>query len=143
MDYSRHPTVPEIDEVRRTFFSRSADDRPSGRVRARTRQPVEVRKAKSRLRTAAWRSDLHRKRRPEGATCALAFLNAVVDVARHLGREDLEVFRESEMAFQHALGTLERLGFNRQECIAVFKRLTRRDSTGMWGSEGAVSVNNI
>jgi hypothetical protein len=118
-------TVDEIDKARRQYFSRSPD-RPQGRVRTRSRQPKEVVRAKDRLKTAAWRDKLDRLKRPEGAAVAMQFLVSTVAVAREAGLDGLEAFRNSEVAFQHALDELVSRGFDRDECKSVVKRLTRR-----------------
>ena len=119
-------TVEQIDAARTAYFER-LPDRPSGRVRPPNRQSTELAKAKSRLRTAAWRSDLDKRKRPEGAAVAMQFLSSVVDVARITGREGLDAFKMTDAAFEHALDALEQRGFARAECKAVFRRLTRRN----------------
>jgi hypothetical protein len=118
-------TVDEIDKARRQYFARSPD-RPCARVRTRSRQPKEVTRAKDRLKTAAWRHQNDKLKRPEGAAAAMQFLVSTVAVARESGLEGLEAFRHSEAAFQHALDELVSRGFDRAECKAVYKRLTRR-----------------
>jgi hypothetical protein len=118
-------TVAEIDAGRRQYFERDPD-RPQARARARSKKPDEVKKAESRLRTAAWRHENDKQRRPEGFAVAMQFLVSTVSLARESGLEGLEAFRPSEQAFQHALSELVARGFDRQAAEAVFRRLTRR-----------------
>jgi hypothetical protein len=66
-------TVDEIDKARRQYFARSPD-RPCARVRTRSQQPKEVVRAKDRLKTAAWRDQNDKLKRPEGAAAAMQFL---------------------------------------------------------------------
>jgi hypothetical protein len=119
-------TVDDIDRARREYFERDPDRADARCVRKRSRDTKDVTKAKTRYRTAAWRSQNDKLKRPEGATAALQFLLSTVAVARLAGRSELAVFAESEAAFQHALDELESKGFDRDECKAVFKRLTKR-----------------
>jgi hypothetical protein len=118
-------TVAEIDAGRQQYFARSPD-RPQARVRARSRKPDAVLKAESRLRTAAWRHENDKLKKPEGSMVAMQFLVSTVDIARESGAEGLDAFRPSEAAFQHALSELVARGFDLEASKAVFRRLTRR-----------------
>ena len=118
-------TVAEIDAARSAYFERSPD-RPQARIRVRSRKPEEIKKAESRMRTAAWRQENDKLRRPEGFAVAMQFLVSTVSLARESGFEGLDAFRPSEAAFQHALDELVARGFDRDAAKAVFKRLTRR-----------------
>jgi hypothetical protein len=118
-------TVAEIDAAKGAYFERSAD-RPQGRVRARSRKPAEILKAESRMRTAAWRHENDKQRRPEGFAVAMQFLVSTVSLARESGLDGLDAFRPSEAAFQHALSELVARGFDMEASKAVFRRLTRR-----------------
>ncbi len=118
-------TVAEIDAARSAYFERSPD-RPQARIRVRSRKPEEIKKAESRMRTAAWRQENDKLRRPEGFAVAMQFLVSTVSLARESGLEGLDAFRPSEAAFQHALDELVARGFDRDAAKAVFKRLTRR-----------------
>lgn len=117
-------TVEQIDEVRREYFERSLD-RPQGRVRALSRQPVELVKAKSRLRTAAWRADLDKRGRPESYQVALQLLVCLIHVARESGFEVADL-PETQAAFEKMFTVMADRGFQRSEVEDVIKRLTRR-----------------
>ena len=117
-------TVAEIDAAREAYFARSSD-RPQGRVRTRSRQPAEKVKAKSRLRTAAWRDSLDKRGRPETAQVAVQILVSLVEVARESGCE-VEDVPETKAAFAKMFEAMVRRGFERAECEDVVKRLTRR-----------------
>ena len=118
------PTVAEIDAAQQSYFTR-LPDRPQGRLRPRSKQPVEVLKAKSRLRTAAWRADLDKRGRPESATVALQLLVSLIDVAREAGFEVADL-PETRAAFDKMFIAMAERGFQRAECEAVVRRLMRR-----------------
>jgi hypothetical protein len=118
--------VDEIDLAKMQYFERNPD-RPQGRLRMSGRKPIEIKKAESRVRTAAWRKQNDGRKRPEAYHCAIQFLDSVMVVIRATGREGLEDLRETEQAFQHALATLERRGYDKEQARAVFKRLMRRN----------------
>lgn len=68
----------EIDGVRRTMFWRDPD-RPDARVlKRRDRVPPEVRRAQGRLRTAHWRSQMDRDKRPTSAQIGMSLVAALV-----------------------------------------------------------------
>lgn len=86
---SRHlqpATVDQIDQAKLEYFSRSPDRPESRAVRRRPCQPKEIVKAKTRLRTAAWRSENDKLKRPESYTVAVAFMLAALRVegVKHL-----------------------------------------------------------
>jgi hypothetical protein len=117
-------TIEQIDEAKVAYFERNPD-RPVGRARPRSRKPVEVLKAESRMRTAAWRKQLDDRRAPEAYHVALQFLLSTIDVARAAGFEVSDM-PETKAAFKHSLDALEARGFDREQAMAVYKRLTRR-----------------
>jgi hypothetical protein len=117
-------TVAEIDADRKASFFRSPD-RPQARARARSKKPVELVKAESRRRTAAWRVDLDRRGRPESDTVALTLLLCLIDVARESGHEVADL-PETKAAFDRMFDTLAERGYLRTEVEAVIKRMTRR-----------------
>ena len=102
-------TVEQIDAARRQYFERSPD-RPQGRVRGRTRQPVELVKAKSRLRTAAWRDSLDKLGRPESDQVAVQLLVCLIDVAREAGHEVADL-PETKAAFDRMFAVMTERGF--------------------------------
>jgi hypothetical protein len=117
-------TIEQIDEARSAYFTRNPD-RPQGRVRVRSRQPVELVKAKSRLRTAAWRLQLDKIGRPESDAVALTLLVCLIDVARESGHQVADL-PETRAAFNRMFAVMEERGYQRSEVEAVIKRLTRR-----------------
>jgi len=117
-------TVAEIDRARESYFTRSTD-RPQGRIRMRSRKPGEVKKAESRLRTAAWRDGLDKRGRPESDAVALQLLVCLIHVARDSGYA-VEDLPETKRAFDRMFSIMEQRGFQRSEVAAVVKRLTRR-----------------
>lgn len=131
---TEQPTVGQIDEVRITCFGRLPGE-PSGR-RERTRQPVEIRKAKSRLRTAAWRANLRQRRRPETNIVAIAFLVSLIAVARK-ARCEVEDLPETKAAFEQTFVAMQRQGYAVPEVMAVVRRLARLSRAS------EMPVNNI
>jgi hypothetical protein len=123
-------SVADIDRVRRESFSRS-HDRPSGRLSRRDKQPPEEKRAKTRLRTAAWRKSLDTRKRPEAYTVAIAFL---VSVAR---ATDLENLRDNGIppAFASMLQDMIDRGYDPTEVMAVVKRLCRADRRARRGAK--------
>lgn len=117
-------TIEQIDAAREAYFERNPD-RPVGRARTRSRKPANVLKAESRLRTAAWRKQNDDRRAPEAYHVGIQFLLSTIEVARAAGF-DVADMPETQAAFKHALDALEARGFDRQEAMAVYKRLTRR-----------------
>jgi hypothetical protein len=117
-------SVAEIDQARAAYFERNPD-RPQGRVRARSRKPADVLKAESRMRTAAWRSQLDKLGRPESDQVALQFLVCLIDVAREAGHEVADL-PETRRAFDRMFAAMSERGFQRSEVEAVVRRMTRR-----------------
>jgi hypothetical protein len=126
MDSSHlHPeTADQIDKARRAYFDRNPDRPESRSLRGRTRQPVEIVKAKTRMRTAAWRCDLDRRRRPESGAVALAFMLAALRVA-NVDELDPVV----HPAFEAMLGDMMQRGYDPVEVMAVVRRLHHADRT--------------
>ena len=91
------------------------------------------------MNTAAWRQQNDKLKRPEGAAAALQFLVSSVAVARKCGLDGLDAFRNSEVAFQHALNELVSRGFDREQCKAAYKRLTRL----VWSYAGHCPVISV
>jgi len=114
--------IADIDRVRREHFGRS-HDRPSGRLSRRDKQPPEMIRAKTRLRTAAWRTSLDDRKRPEAYTVAIAFL---VSVARATDLENLDA-AGIPPAFAAMLQDMIDRGYDPKEVMAVVRRLCRAD----------------
>jgi hypothetical protein len=120
-------SVASIDADRAAYFTRSPD-RPQARVIARSRKAPEIKKAESRLRTAAWRIDLDKRGRPESDTVAVTLLLCLIDVARESGHEVADM-PEVKKAFDKLFDTMAERGYQRTEVEAVIKRMTRRSKT--------------
>ena len=117
-------TLAEIDAARQQYFERDPH-RPQGRVRARSRKSDEIKKAETRMRTAAWRNQLDRIGRPESDTVAIQFLMCLIEVGRESGYE-VEDLPETRKAFDKLFAVMAERGFQRGEVEAVIKRMTRR-----------------
>jgi IS5 family transposase len=113
-----YPQSPEsIDHVRRTRLAR-AESRPSSKLRPITpedRKPLQ--RASGRLRTAAWRCNLDRARRPESDVVGLALLAAVATWPKQSSFDPASVGIVSA-----AFGDLISRGYDRHEIEQVFKR---------------------
>ncbi|MDB6166015.1 MAG: hypothetical protein JWQ83_1155 [Lacunisphaera sp.] len=113
-----------VADIRRSsaeLFFRN-DDRPSTEfVPVRRREDPEIRKAKAQARTAAWRMECDRQRRPESRDVGMALLIALVT------SDHLRDMTSTELRFVGAaLADLEARGFDREETKAVMRRLRNR-----------------
>jgi hypothetical protein len=119
---SLDPKVDRIDQRRESELWRDPD-RPGGKlVPARQRQNPEVRKAKSRARTAAWRNRLDRLRRPEISEIGMSLVVALVTSPNLDGS-----MTDRELRFVDvALADLEARGFDLGQINLVLRRLRRR-----------------
>lgn len=71
--------VGQIDETRRNLFEIDRDDAPDGRAfRDRGRQDIRIKRAKTRLRTAAYRKRLAERRIATPDQVAMAILKSLV-----------------------------------------------------------------
>jgi hypothetical protein len=114
--------VGMIDDDRQSTLFRSPD-RPSTRFvpRPRQKQDPSVRRAKGRARTAAWRNELDRNRRPEASDIGMALVTALVT------SNDLRNATGPELRFvTAALADLESRGFDRAQVLHVLRRLRKR-----------------
>jgi hypothetical protein len=114
--------VNRIDRIRESEFWRDPD-RPSVKfVPARQRQSPEVRRAKCRLRTAAWRNRLDRLRRPEIRDIGMSMVVALV-TSPHLDH----AMTDTELRFVDvALDDLQARGFDLEQVKIVLRRIRRR-----------------
>jgi hypothetical protein len=120
MTYLERSSVEQIDNVRITGFQRSGT-RPDGKLR---RPPSETTKAhqraSGRLRTAAYRINLDRNKKPESNVVAMALLAAVVT------QTSLKAFDAASVSIvTAAFADLEQRGYSRREIEAVFKRFRK------------------
>jgi hypothetical protein len=84
------------------------------------RQPIEIVRAKSRRRTAAWRVRNDKEKRPEAVLVGMALLRALV-------RSDLRRLTTDERGIvRDALIDLHQQGYALVEVLAVCKRLRKR-----------------
>ncbi|MHC2844913.1 hypothetical protein [Bradyrhizobium diazoefficiens] len=110
--------IHEMDEARGSYFQRDPE-RPDNRfVKPRRRQPIEVRKAQQRLRTARWRSEMDRRRAPTVGEVgmALAVALATTSWSDRLTSLDYDLIRR-------ALADLEARGFSIEEAKRTLRRL--------------------
>jgi hypothetical protein len=113
-------TIQTIDHVRLTGFQRAAT-RPNGKLR---RPPSEMAKAhqlaSGRLRTAAYRINLDRHKKPESNVVGMALLAAVVT------QTSLKAFDAMSVSIvTAAFADLQDRGYSRSEIEAVFKRFRK------------------
>jgi len=119
--------IAECDRVRAEHFARSPDRPASPRAaRRRQAQPIEVTRAKGRLRTAAWRKAADDAKRPQGDVVASAVLDALLMMdgidSKGAVRENLKVADLIRATFS----TLIAGGYDRTQIDLVLKR--RRES---------------
>lgn len=115
--------VSQIDGIRESVLFRNPD-RPSTRfipVRKPAKQDPRIRRAKARARTAAWRNDLDRLKRPEARDIGMALLTAWVTFPDLLDVSKLEV-----RFVTAALDDLAARGFDRAQTLKVLRRLRNR-----------------
>jgi hypothetical protein len=115
-------TVAGIRRSSAELFFRN-DDRPSTEfVPVRQREDPAIRRAKAQARTAAWRMEGDRLRRPEARDIGMALVSALVT------SENLRFsMTDPELRFvEVALADLEARGFDRGQIQTVLRRLRNR-----------------
>ncbi|SDJ74138.1 hypothetical protein SAMN05216338_106313 [Bradyrhizobium sp. Rc2d] len=107
-----------MNEACGTYFQRDPDRADAIFVKPRRRQPIEVSRAKARLRTARWRSEMDRRRAPtvEQVGMALAVALATTSWQDRLTGADYDLIRR-------ALMDLEARGFSIAEARKTLRRL--------------------
>jgi hypothetical protein len=116
-----HQSSPElIDHIRLTGFQR-AGTRPSAKLRRPPSEPQKAhQRASGRLRTAVYRCELDKKRKPESSVVGMALLAAVVT------QTSLKSFDAASVAIvTAAFADLQLRGYERSEIEAVFKRFRK------------------
>jgi hypothetical protein len=113
-------SIQTIDHVRLTGFQRAAT-RPCGKLR---HPPSEMAKAHTRasgrLRTAAYRINLDRHKKPESSVVGMALLAAVVT------QTSLKSFDAVSVSIvTAAFADLQERGYERSEIEAVFRRFRK------------------
>lgn len=113
--------IAEMDSARGAYFQRDPDRPDSRFVKARRRQPVEVSRAKARLRTARWRSEKDRRRAPTVSEVgmSLAVALATSSWSDRLTSLDYDLLRR-------ALDDLQARGFSVEETKKTMRRLRLR-----------------
>lgn len=113
--------VVQINEIKKTNFFRDPDRPDSRYVRSTVRVPPEVRKAKAALRTARYRSELDRAKRPttHDVGMALAVALATTDWRSELTSLDYDLLRR-------ALLDLQARGFSIDGAKKTMRRLRIR-----------------
>lgn len=113
-------TTDHIDEVRRSMFSR-APDRPDARIIKRRADAVEVRRAKQRLRTAAWRKSNDENGRPTAEQIGKALLMSICI------SPDFKALMQEELSLiRLAINNLVDRGFRSREIEDVMRRIRAR-----------------
>ncbi|WP_441260667.1 hypothetical protein AB7008_41255 [Bradyrhizobium sp. 521_C7_N1_3] len=123
----RKLTPEDVDKIARlneacgTYFQRDPDRADAVFAKPRRRQPIEVSRAKSRLRTARWRSEMDRRRAPTVSEVgmALAVALATTSWSDTLTSLDYDLIRR-------ALSDLEARGFDPKEVRKTMRRLRTR-----------------
>lgn len=116
----RGSTVNHIDEVRKSMFSR-APDRPDARIIMRRADAVEVRRAKQRLRTAAWRKSNDENGRPTAEQIGKALLVSIC-----MSPDFKKLMQEELSLIRVALNSLVDRGFRSKEIEDVMRRIRAR-----------------
>ncbi|WP_256805750.1 hypothetical protein [Bradyrhizobium sp. Bra64] len=111
-------TIAELDAAKGSYFQRDPDRADSRFVKPRRRQPVEVSRAKARLRTARWRSEMDRRKAPtvEQVGMALATALATTSWSDRLTQLDYDLL-------SRALDDLQARGFSITETRKTLRRL--------------------
>ena len=108
-------TVADIDRTRRSSFERGS--RPVSRTTpAKPPADPDVRRAQGRLRTAAYRCALDRRKAPESDVVGLAILAAAVTIEKDA--IDAGSLRIVQLAFDDLISR----GYARAEIETVFRR---------------------
>lgn len=111
--------INQMNAAKGAYFQRDPDRPDSVFVKpGRRRQPVEVSRAKARLRTARWRSEMDRRRAPtvEQVGMALATALATTSWSDTLTALDYDLIRR-------ALADLQARGFSIDEARRTLRRL--------------------
>jgi hypothetical protein len=113
--------VAEIEETKKTRFYRHPDRPDSRYVRSRVRVPPEVKRAKASLRTARYRSELDRAKRPttHDIGMSLAVALATTNWQSLLTDADYDLLRR-------ALLDLQARGFSRDGALKTLRSLRIR-----------------
>ena len=110
--------IAALNEACGTYFQRDPDRADNVFVKSRRRQPIEVSRAKARLRTARWRSEKDRRRAPTTAEVgmSLAVALATTSWSDKLTSLDYDLLKR-------ALADLQARGFSIDEARKTLRRL--------------------
>lgn len=110
--------IAECDAVRSAYFCRDPDRPDSRYVRSRSTVPPEVKRAKGRLRTSRYRSELDRLRKPtvKDVAMALAVALATTNWQSMLTPADYDLLHR-------ALDDLVARGFDRKQAALTMRGL--------------------
>lgn len=113
--------IARLNEACGTYFQRDPDRADNMFVRPRRRQPLEIKRAKQRLRTARWRSEMDRRKAPTTTEVGMALATALATTSWHdrLTPADYDLIRR-------ALCDLEARGFSIAETKKTLRRLRIR-----------------
>jgi hypothetical protein len=132
--------VDQIDKTRESVFFRDPDRPSTTFMPARKKEDPRIRRAKTRARTAAWRNDLDRQRRPESADIGKALLLALV-----MSKNLLDMTQPEVQFVTAALDDLAVRGFDRAQTLKVLRRLRNRlmDPADLQGEEPESSSSTV
>ncbi|QOZ66341.1 MULTISPECIES: hypothetical protein [Bradyrhizobium] len=111
--------IEKIDDVTRTCFARDPDRPDNQFFKPRGRMPVELRRAKQRMRTARWRADMDRRKSPTIDEVGRALVEALVtsDRERLMDRSGAEFD-----LVKRALVSLRDRGYSVEETLETLRR---------------------
>ena len=112
--------VSQIDETRVSEHFRNPDRPDSRFVKPRRRQDPSIRRAKTRLRTAAYRNRLDQRRAASTSQIAMSLLVALVT------SKQSSIMAGDRDLIGRALIDLQSRGFNLTEVLDTLQRLRRR-----------------
>jgi hypothetical protein len=113
--------VAAIDETRRTEHWRDNDCRPDAKAfRSRGRVPPEIVRSQTRLRTAAWRNTMDRRKAPDSREIAMALVHALITSKLS------EITRSDRDLIARMLMDLHARGYDVKEAKATLRRMRNR-----------------
>jgi hypothetical protein len=110
-----------IDETRQTEHWRDHECRPEARAfRSRGRVAPEIVRSQTRLRTAAWRNQMDRRRAPDSREIGMALVHALITSKLS------EITRSDRDLIARMLVDLDARGYSVQEAKATLRRMRNR-----------------
>lgn len=113
--------IAQMDAVKSAYFQRDPDRADNVFMKPRRRQPIEVKKAQQRLRTARWRSEMDRRRAPTVGEVGMALAVALATTSW----QDMMTSADYDL-IRRALCDLESRGFDPKEVRKTMRRLRTR-----------------